>query len=39
MASLARTGQKLWYLINVGKTYRDYNPGRFLPMQAELPLE
>lgn len=39
MASAARTGQKLWYLIILGRDFRSVYPGRFIPEQAELKLE
>jgi hypothetical protein len=38
VAALARTIQKLWYLLYLGKEYKIYNPGRFTPEQAELEL-
>jgi hypothetical protein len=38
LSSLTRTGQKLWFLILLGKQYKTLCPGRFLPEQAELSL-
>lgn len=39
IASLARTGQKLWYLLALGSNYRSVYPGRFIAKQAELKFE
>ena len=39
LASAARTGQKLWYLLFLGRDFRSASPGRFLPEQVELSLE
>ncbi|SYZ73258.1 membrane hypothetical protein [Candidatus Zixiibacteriota bacterium] len=39
VSSFARTGQKLWYLINFGLKYKDADPGRFLPEQVQLELD
>ncbi len=38
ISAVARTGQKLWYLIIIGRDFRKINPGRFLPEQVELNL-
>ncbi len=39
ITSVARTGQKLWYLLTLGHSYRGVSPGRFIAKQAELKLE
>lgn len=39
LAAFSRTGQKLWYLIVLGKEYHSADPGRFIPEQTELSLE
>jgi hypothetical protein len=39
ISSVIRTGQKLWYLIMLGRDFRTSNPGRFIPEQVELKLE
>jgi hypothetical protein len=39
ISSLARTAQKLWYLIYLGREFKAHSPGRFLPKQVELKLE
>ncbi len=39
ISALARTGQKLWYLILFGRHFKETNPGRFLPEQVQLNLE
>lgn len=36
LAAASRTGQKLWYLIVLGKEFHSVNPGRFVPEQTEL---
>jgi hypothetical protein len=36
LSSVARTFQKLWYLILMGKRFRSVDPGRFTPEQIEL---
>jgi len=38
ISAVARTGQKLWYLLIIGNDYRKINPGRFQPEQVELNL-
>ena len=39
IAALSRTGQKLWYLLFLGRDFHSVNPGRFTPEQVELSLE
>ncbi|UCD94092.1 MAG: hypothetical protein JSU69_10040 [Candidatus Zixiibacteriota bacterium] len=39
IAALSRTGQKLWYLLFLGRDFRSVNPGRFVPEQVEMSLE
>lgn len=36
ISSVARTGQKLWYLIILGRDFKSTNPGRFIPEQIEI---
>ncbi|MEW5925266.1 MAG: hypothetical protein AB1746_14890, partial [Candidatus Zixiibacteriota bacterium] len=36
LASISRTGQKLWYLVILGREYHSADPGRFIPEQTEL---
>jgi len=36
IAAFSHTGQKLWYLLILGRSFRQKNPGRFLPSQVEL---
>jgi len=36
ISSIIRTGQKLWFLFYFGDSVRDFDPGRFIPQQAEL---
>jgi hypothetical protein len=38
-AALARTGQKLWYLLFLGRDFHSASPGRFVPEQVELSFE
>lgn len=38
LAAFTRTGQKLWYLIVLGREYHAVDPGRFIPEQTELSL-
>jgi len=35
-AAVSRTGQKLWYLIYLGREFHSVYPGRFIPEQTEL---
>jgi len=39
VAASARTGQKLWFLLHLGRDFRKTNQGRFLPQQIELKLD
>ena len=39
IVSMARTGQKLWYLFYLGGEFRNFHEGRFVPRQSELNLE
>ncbi|UCD16347.1 MAG: hypothetical protein JSV44_07730 [Candidatus Zixiibacteriota bacterium] len=39
LSASARTGQKLWYLIFLGRDFRASNRGRFLPKQVEMNFE
>lgn len=38
-AAVSRVGQKLWYLMVLGREFRLVNQGRFVPRQAELNFE
>ena len=38
ISSAARTGQKIWYLLLLGKDFQSRYPGRFLPEQVEMKL-